>query len=70
LEEEGQWGDHEIDGKIYRGIQPTCSGFRTGRLQQDIRSRGTRLAQKRAEAPYEKKKIRDHFGMHFLPKFT
>jgi hypothetical protein len=24
LEEEGQWGDHEIDGKMsYREIQPT-----------------------------------------------
>jgi hypothetical protein len=43
--EEGQWGDHEIDGKIpYRGMQPTCSGFGTGGLQQEIgRSGGRRL---------------------------
>jgi hypothetical protein len=38
LEEKGQWGDHEIDGKMsYRGMQPTCSGFGTGRVQQEIR---------------------------------
>jgi hypothetical protein len=45
LEEEGQWGDHEIDGKMsYRGMQPTCSGLVTGRLQQEIgRSGGRRL---------------------------
>jgi hypothetical protein len=39
----GQWGDHEIDGKIsYRGMQPTCSRFGTGRLQQEIRRSGGR----------------------------
>jgi hypothetical protein len=44
LEEEGQWGDHEISGKMpYRGMQPTCSGFRTGRLQQEIRRGERRL---------------------------
>jgi hypothetical protein len=45
LEEEGQWGDHEIDGKLsYRGMQPTCSGFGNERLQQEIgRSGGRRL---------------------------
>jgi hypothetical protein len=33
--EKGQWEDHEIDGKIsYRRMQPTCSKFGTGRLQQ------------------------------------
>jgi hypothetical protein len=33
LEEKGQWGDHEIDGKIlYSGMQPPCPGFGTGRL--------------------------------------
>jgi hypothetical protein len=43
LEEEGQCGDHEIDGKMtYRGMQPTCSGFGTGRLQQEIRRNGGR----------------------------
>jgi hypothetical protein len=26
----------------YRGMQPTCSGFRTGRLQQEIRGSGGR----------------------------
>jgi hypothetical protein len=41
LEEEGQWVDHEIDGrKSYRRIQPTCSGYGTGRLQQEMRSGG------------------------------
>jgi hypothetical protein len=36
--EEGQWGDHKIDIKMsYRGMQPTCSGFGTGQLQQEIR---------------------------------
>jgi hypothetical protein len=45
LEEEGQWEDHEIDGKIsFRGIQAAFSRFGTGRLQQEIRrSRGTML---------------------------
>jgi hypothetical protein len=44
LEEEGQWGDHEIDGRMpYRGMQPTCSGIGTGRLQQEMRSGGRRL---------------------------
>jgi hypothetical protein len=43
LEEEGQWEDHEIDGKMsYRGMQTTCSGFGTGRLQQEIRRSGGR----------------------------
>jgi hypothetical protein len=43
LEEEGQCGDHEIDGKMsYRGVQPTCSGFETVRLQQEIRRSGGR----------------------------
>jgi hypothetical protein len=38
-----QWGDHEIEGKMsYRGMQPTCSGFGTGRLQQEIRRSGGR----------------------------
>jgi hypothetical protein len=45
LEEEGEWGDNEIDGKMsYRGIQATCSGFGIGRLQQEIwRSGGRRF---------------------------
>jgi hypothetical protein len=57
LEEKGQWGDHEIDGKMsYRGMQPTCSGFETGRLQQEIRKKdGEAMARKRAEAPKKKK---------------
>jgi hypothetical protein len=43
LEEEGQWGDHEIEGKMpYRGMHPTCSGLGTGRLQQEIRRSGGR----------------------------
>jgi hypothetical protein len=43
LEEEGQWRDHEIDGKMsYRGMQPTCSEFGTERLQQEIRRSGGR----------------------------
>jgi hypothetical protein len=33
------WGDHEIDGKMsFRGMQPTCYGLGTGRMQQEIRS--------------------------------
>jgi hypothetical protein len=33
VEEEDQWGDHEIDENMpYRGMQPTCSGFGTRRL--------------------------------------
>jgi hypothetical protein len=40
---EGQWIDHEIDEKMpYRGMQPTCSGCGTGRLQQEIRRSGGR----------------------------
>jgi hypothetical protein len=28
LEEEGLWGDHEIDVRMsYRGMQPNCSAF-------------------------------------------
>jgi hypothetical protein len=43
LEEEGQWQDHEMDGKLsYRGMQPTCFGFGTGRLKQEIRRSGGR----------------------------
>jgi hypothetical protein len=43
LEEEGQWEDHKIDGKMpYRGTQPTPSGFETGRLHQEM-SGGRRL---------------------------
>jgi hypothetical protein len=43
LEDEGQWGDHEIDGKMpYRGMQPTCSGFGNERLQQEMRRSGGR----------------------------
>jgi hypothetical protein len=35
LKEEGQWEDHEIDGKMsYEGMQTTCSGFETERLQK------------------------------------
>jgi hypothetical protein len=40
----------------YRRIQATCSGFRTARLQQGMRSGGRRLAQKLAKAPYKKKR--------------
>jgi hypothetical protein len=41
LEEEGQWVDHETDGKMtYRRMQPSCSGFGTGRLQQEGRRLG------------------------------
>jgi hypothetical protein len=43
LEEKDQWEDHEIDGKMsYRVMQPTCSGFGTGRLRQETRSNGGR----------------------------
>jgi hypothetical protein len=51
LEEEGQWGDHEIDGKMsYREMQPTCSGFGTGRLEQEMRrSGGRRLRRSQSE---------------------
>jgi hypothetical protein len=51
FEEEGQWGDHEIDGKMsYRAMQPTCSGFGTGRLQQEMRrSGGRRLGRPKSE---------------------
>jgi hypothetical protein len=41
VEEEGQWLDHEIDGNMsYRGMQPTCSGFGPGRLQDEKRRSG------------------------------
>jgi hypothetical protein len=54
LEEEGQWGDHEIDGKMsHTGMQPTCCGFGAGRLQQEIGRSGGRsgeaMARKRSE---------------------
>jgi hypothetical protein len=51
LEEEGQWVDHEIYGKMsYREMQPICSGFGIGRIQQEIRGSGG-SGSKRAEAP-------------------
>jgi hypothetical protein len=41
--EEDQRGGHEIDGKMpYRGMQQTCYGFGTARLQQEIRRTGGR----------------------------
>jgi hypothetical protein len=51
LEEEGQREDHEIDVKMsHRGMQPTCSEFGTGRLQQEIRrSGGRRLGRPRPQ---------------------
>jgi hypothetical protein len=59
LEEEVQSGDHETDGKMsYRGMQPTCSGIGSGRLQQEIRRSeevGKAMARKQAEVPQKKK---------------
>jgi hypothetical protein len=48
LEKEAQQGSRKIDEKMsYRGMHKTCSGFGTGRLQQEIRrSGGRRLGRK------------------------
>jgi hypothetical protein len=49
LEEEDQWEDHEIDGKMsYRGMQLTFSGFGTGRrLGRSWSENGPKLHRKR-----------------------
>jgi hypothetical protein len=59
LEEERQWGDHEIDGKMpYRGMQRTCSGFGTGRLKQEIRRSGGRLGRSWPEKGLKRRRRR------------
>jgi hypothetical protein len=67
LEEEDQWEDHEIDGKMsYRGIQPTCSGFGTGRLQREMRrSGGRRLGRPRPKNWPKHHRITD-FLLYFI----
>jgi hypothetical protein len=76
LEEEGQWEDHETDGKMsYRGMQPTCSEFGTGRVQQEIRrSRGRRFGRpwhengpkrhRRRRVVHDEKEYRYKCGAH------
>jgi hypothetical protein len=49
----------------YRGMQPTCSGFLTGTLQQEIRKKdGEAMTRKRAEAP-KNKKNKDSEGLQW-----
>jgi hypothetical protein len=66
LEEEGQWGNHEIDGKmLYRGMQTACSGFGNGRDKEIKRSGGKTLGRPWSEnGP---KRQRRSYIMHSLP---
>jgi hypothetical protein len=56
LEEEGQWEDHEIDGKmLYRRMQPTIrirNWKAAAKDREEWRKKvGETIFQKRAEAP-------------------
>jgi hypothetical protein len=56
-------GGNEIDGKMpYRGMQPTCSGFGTGRLKQEIRRSGGR----RLERPWPENEPKRHIKRNSL----
>jgi hypothetical protein len=57
LEEKYQWGDREIDGKMsYRGMQPTCSGFGTGKAV----ARDKELRKKVGEASWPRNRPKRH----------
>jgi hypothetical protein len=62
LEEEGQWGDHKNRWEdVIQTDAANCSGFRTGKLQQEIRSGGRRLGR-----PWPENGPKRHRRRHLL----